>query len=68
MVRKGYQTYNLEPEFRLVDKDLAVISKGADILVILTNTENVHQTAFIDRHQFKPGDVLCNAFSDWDCI
>jgi hypothetical protein len=67
-VRRKHETYEYEPEFRYLEKDLAVITKGPDLLVVVTNTENVHQTLFIERHQFKPGDIVCNAFSEWDCI
>ena len=41
-IRRKHETYKFEPEFRIVDKDLIVMSKGPDILAVLTNTENVH--------------------------
>jgi glycosidase len=49
-VRKEYTTYDFDPEFRLVDPNLMIMSKGPDVLVLLTNTENVYQAAFTDKH------------------
>ena len=38
------------------------------MLIVLTNSENPYLAFFLDKHQFKPGDTLCNLFSEWDCV
>ncbi|CDW80492.1 acidstable alpha-amylase [Stylonychia lemnae] len=67
-VRSSHETYNYEPEFKQSGQDTLIFNKGPEVLVIVTNTENVHQTMFLQNHPFKQGDKLCNAFSDWDCV
>lgn len=45
-----------------------ILTKGKDILVVVTNSENVYETRFIINHPFNEGDKLCNAFNDWECV
>ena len=67
-VRRNEKTFDLEPEWRIVENNFLVFTKGANILVAMQNGDNVHVSTFLNRHPFNVGDTLCNVFSDWDCI
>jgi hypothetical protein len=45
-----------------------IFHKGSDILVAVSNSENVYKLKFVEKHPFDVRDVLCNAFAEWDCI
>ncbi len=38
--RKRNSIWNLEPEYRHASKDILVFTKGPDLLVVVTNTDN----------------------------
>ena len=41
-VRRNHQTYDYDPEFKSVDSNFMAFTKGSDILVVVTTTDNVH--------------------------
>eukprot|EP00347_Sterkiella_histriomuscorum_P016004 403354868 len=70
-VRSDYQTYDFEPDFRLIENSqgVMVFTKSDNVMVVITNTpEHMYQAFYLTNHPFKENDKLCNAFSEWDCV
>ena len=36
--------------------------------MVVSNSDNVYGVTYVLDHPFERNDVLCNAFSEWDCI
>ena len=70
-VRRDHRTYDLEPDWRLVESNTLAFTKGDSILVLISNDqqETGMRVITVKNHPFKIGDKLCNAFSaTWDCV
>ena len=51
-VRGKHFTYDYEPLFKTVDNTMMIITKGPEIMVAVTNSDNVYEVRFVINHQF----------------
>ncbi len=54
-LRRDHRTYDLEPDFRLIEANTLAFTKGDSILVVISNdqTETVMRVVSIKNHPFK---------------
>ena len=66
-IRKKHQIWDLEEQFKLVDDTILAFTRG-DILIVLTNQNDIATQAQIPDLNYPDGTILCNILKEEDCV